>query len=348
LIVEKIHEFSLRFLIHSYQVCRRIFGCFVYEALARLSLRWIRKYPNVSISNQYPNLKNTILEKFTIKNYLPVFLKGMAMGIAEVIPGVSGGTIAFITGIYERFIGALQSIDFSLFKTLKDEGVAGAWRKIDGNFLAALGTGMVTSVISFVSVATYLIDNQPVMVWAFFFGLISASITIAAPTNGSDSLGFIFLSGMIAISAMLLPGLSGSFILLLMGMYSIVWGGLKNMDFAIIITFAAGCIAGILSFSKALNWAFQNHKSLTLSILTGFIIGSLNRVWPWQEVLSRRVNSKGEEVVEFTKSILPGDFANLDLAANLPYGNTPQIMPVVGLMIVGFATVFLLERVSRK
>ena len=132
---------------------------------------------------------------------------------------------------------------------------------------------------------------------------------------------------MIAISAMLLPGLSGSFILLLLGMYGIVLGGVKNMDIPIIAVFALGCITGILSFSKILNWAFHNHKSLTLSILTGFIIGSLNRVWPWQEVLSRRVNSKGEEVVEFTKSILPNDFSLLNNTDNLPYGNDPQLLP---------------------
>ncbi len=298
------------------------------------------------------------------------------MGIAEVVPGVSGGTIAFITGIYERFIGALKSIDFSLFSTLKNEGIAGAWQKIDGTFLFTLAAGMFTSIILFVNIVTHLIDNYPVLVWAFFFGLILASaiyvgkqipewkignilalvvgaigayyVTIAAPATGSDSLLFIFFSGMIAICAFLLPGLSGSFILLLLGMYTIVMGGLKNMDIAIILTFGAGCIAGVLSFSKGLNWAFNNHRGMTLSILTGFIIGSLNRVWPWQEVLSRRINSKGEEVVGFTKSVLPDTFMQLDASNNLPYGNESQLMMVVVLMLVGFATVFLLELVSRK
>lgn len=298
------------------------------------------------------------------------------MGIAEIIPGVSGGTIAFITGIYERFIGALQSFDLSLFAVLKKDGIKGVWEKIDGTFLVALAGGMMTSIALFVNIATHLIETQPVLLWAFFFGLIVASaiyvgkqiphwsignilaliigagiayyITVASPANGNDALWFIFISGMIAISAMLLPGLSGSFILLLLGMYGIVLGGLKSMDLTIITVFALGCISGILSFSKLLNWAFQNHKSLTLSILTGFIIGSLNRVWPWQEVLSRRVNSKGEEVVEFTQSVLPGPFSALNATENLPYGNDPQTMPVLGLMVVGFAVVFLLERFSKK
>lgn len=316
------------------------------------------------------------MEKFNVKNSLPIFLKGMAMGIAEIIPGVSGGTIAFITGIYERFIGALQSFDLSLLKTLKDDGIKGAWEKIDGNFLVTLAAGMFASIVLFVKIVTHLIENEPVLLWAFFFGLILASviyvgkqigkwnavniiallagaalayyITIASPANGNDALWFVFISGMIAICAMLLPGLSGSFILLLMGMYGIVLGAVKNLDITIIAVFAVGCIIGILSFSKVLNWAFHNHKSLTLSILTGFLLGSLNRVWPWQEVISRRINSKGKEVVEFTKSVSPNDFSLLDATENLPYGNESQLLPVIGLMVVGFAVVFILEKVSQK
>ena len=230
------------------------------------------------------------------KKLFPIYLKGMAMGIAEVIPGVSGGTIAFITGIYEQFIGALKSIDFSLFGILKNEGIGAAWKKIDGNFLATLGLGMMTSILLLVNIVTYLIEFYPLLLWSFFFGLILASaiyvgrqipdwnatnivmlivgaivayyVTVAAPANGNDGLIFIFLSGMIAISAMLLPGLSGSFLLLLLGMYSIVWGGLKDLNLPIIAAFGSGCVVGILSFSKALSWAFTNHRSLTLSLLS--------------------------------------------------------------------------------
>lgn len=330
----------------------------------------------VFIQDEIPDFNFKNQSTLSIKNYVPVFLKGMAMGIAEIIPGVSGGTIAFITGIYERFIGALQSFDLSLLKTLKTEGVKGAWNKVDGNFLLALVGGMFVSILLFIKIITHLIDTQPLLLWAFFFGLIVASafyvgkeiprwsagniialligtaiayyITIASPANGNEALWFIYISGMIAICAMLLPGISGSFILLLMGMYGIVLGGVKNLDIPIIIVFALGCITGILSFSKVLNWAFQHHKYLTLSLLTGFLIGSLNRVWPWQQVLSRSTNSKGEEVVEFTKSVLPGGFSTLNAAENLPYGNDPQILPVIALMLVGCALVFILEKASKK
>lgn len=296
----------------------------------------------------------------------------MAMGIAELIPGVSGGTIAFITGIYERFIEALQAFDLSLLKTLKNEGIAAAWKKVDGNFLLTLAAGMLLSVVLFIHLITYLIAHHPVLIWAFFFGLILASvffvgkhipewkasnvvamvagaalayyITIASPANGSDALLMVYFSGMVAICAFLLPGLSGSFILLLLGMYNIVLGGIKDLNVLLVAVFALGCITGILSFSKFLNWAFKHHKSLTLSVLTGFLVGSLNRVWPWQEVISRRINSKGEEVVEFTRSVLPGQMAQLDATANAPFGNDPQTWPVLGLMLAGVLVVLLLEK----
>ena len=299
----------------------------------------------------------------------------MAMGIAEVIPGVSGGTIAFITGIYERFINALKSFDLSLIKTLRQDGIGGVWKAVDGNFLVALFGGMLTSIVLFVKIITWLIENQTLLVWAFFFGLIAASaifvgkqiekwdiktivpmligivvayyITIAAPANGSENLLFIFLAGMVAISAMLLPGLSGSFILLLLGMYSIVLGAVKELDIVIAGTFALGCLVGILSFARVLSWAFNNHRNSTLAILTGFMIGSLNRVWPWQQVLSYRINSHGEEEASFTKSVLPNALSSLE-GANVPFGTDPQILPVLGLMAVGFILVFLLEKVSVK
>ena len=241
------------------------------------------------------------------------------------------------------------------------------------NFFIALFGRMATSFILFVKMITWLINNETLLVWAFFFGLIVASaifvgrqiqkwnpvniialilgiifaytVTVLSPSNGSENLLIIFLSGVVAISAMLLPGLSGSFILLILGMYSIIWGGLKDLNLVIAGTFALGCLVGVLSFSRILSWTFKNYKNLTLAVLTGFMIGSLNRVWPWQQVLAYRTNSHGEEVASFTKSVLPNTFSNLQ-TANTPFGSDPQLLPVLGLMVVGFAIVFLLERVS--
>lgn len=309
-----------------------------------------------------------------MKSYISIFLKGMAMGIAEVIPGVSGGTIAFITGIYERFINAIKAFDLSLLRDFKTAGIAGTWKAIDGNFLAALLGGMATSILLFVKLVTWLIEHFPLLVWAFFFGLIVASalfvgrqierwnagsiaaivlgaafaygITVAAPANGSDQLIYIFLVGIIAISAMLLPGLSGSFILLLLGMYSVVWGGIKELDLVVIAAFGAGCLIGVLTFARVLSWAFKHQRNTTLAVLTGFMIGSLNRVWPWQEVLSYRINSHGEEEAAFTRSVWPNALAQLD-SANVPFGNDPQLMSVLALMVVGFVAVWGLERVSK-
>ena len=299
-----------------------------------------------------------------MNQYITVFLKGMAMGIAEVIPGVSGGTIAFITGIYERLLNAIKSFSPSLFGVLKEEGIKGAWEKIDGTFLVALFAGMIVSLASLVHLITWLLENYPVLLWAFFFGLIVGSavfvgrqlsqwnitsiaaliigtaiayyITIVSPASPNEALWFVFLSGAIAISAMILPGLSGSFILLLMGMYSYIFGAIKALDFAIIGVFGLGCVVGILSFSHVLSWTFKHYRDVTLAFLTGLMIGSLNKVWPWRNVLEMRINSHGEEVPFRELSVLPSNFVG-----------EPYLLGALALMIVGFVVVFLLERVSK-
>ena len=297
------------------------------------------------------------------------------MGIAEVIPGVSGGTIAFITGIYERLINAIKSIlGADVFVALRKEGILGAWKTIDGNFLLFLLGGMVTGVLVGVFGVSYLLENFPELVWAFFFGLIVASalyigrqvtkwsvtewlllvlgigiaywITIANPGAGNESYLFIFLAGAIAISALILPGISGSFILLLLGMYQFILhdtlkeGVLENKDIGAIITlgvFALGCLVGLATFSRILSWTFKYYKNPTLALLTGFMIGSLNKVWPWRNVLQTRIDSKGEEVPFIEQSVLPGN-----------YDGEPQIFAVLAAMLLGFAIVFFLERAGNN
>ena len=292
------------------------------------------------------------------------------MGIAEVIPGVSGGTIAFITGIYEKLLHTIKAFHPSLINTFKDEGLRGLWEKINGSFLVTLLIGMAGGIILGVFGVSHLIESYPEMLWAFFFGLIISSaisiarqvqkwnlgelifliagtliayyITIATPAQGNEALWFVFLSGTIAISALILPGISGSFILLLMGMYSFVIPTIKkaltsfdNESLLIVGTFGLGCLVGLLTFSRVLSWTFKNYNNPTLALLTGFMIGSLNKLWPWRNVISTRINSKGVEVPFLEESVLPGNYV----------GET-YLTGVIICMIIGFISVFVIERIS--
>jgi len=299
-------------------------------------------------------------------------LRGMAMGIAEVIPGVSGGTIAFITGIYETLINTIKAFSPSLFKVLKNDGIGGVWSAVNGNFLVSLLVGMAIGILIGVFGVTHLLENYPQHLWGFFFGLIIASaiyigrqvpkwgiqeiigllagiavayyITVASPAQGNEALWFVFISGMIAISALILPGISGSFILLLMGMYTVVLPEVRNAlttfetkSLILVSVFAMGCLVGITTISRVLSWMFKNYNSLTLATLTGFMIGSLNKVWPWRNVLSERLNSKGKMVPFLEESVLPNNF-----------DGTTFVLPVVALMVVGFISVFVMERLGGK
>lgn len=237
-------------------------------------------------------------------HYLFIALKGMAMGIAELVPGVSGGTIAFVTGIYEEFLSSINNITLSTFKTLKKEGLRAFWKKLNGNFLLVLFGGMLVSILTFSKLITWLLAFHPIPIWAFFFGLVLASVIFVAkaitkwnvativlfaigavtafyittlpPSANTDSLPFLFFSGALAICAMVLPGISGSFILVLLGSYKTILEAVNDKDFEIIITVGLGVVFGILSFARLLKWMFEHYKNITLAILTGFILGSLN------------------------------------------------------------------------
>ena len=316
-----------------------------------------------------------------MKQHIVNSLKGCAMGMAEVVPGVSGGTIAFITGIYERLMRCISNVDLDLFRLVAKGKFKEAAIKLDLVFLLSLGAGMVLGILIGITLISHLLITQPLLLWAFFFGLIAASciyvfkqidnwnitqaifalvgtalayyLTIANPGGGSDSLILIFLSGFIAISAMVLPGLSGSFILLLLGMYDKILPAVKNVlkapnanDAIIMLVFVSGCTIGILSFARLMSYCFKTRKNLTLSILFGFMLGSLNKVWPWQEVLKTRINSKNEEVLFLSKSVLPNRFHELD--SNFLYGTDPKIMAAIAVMLVGFILVFVLERLGKN
>ena len=292
-----------------------------------------------------------------IKDYAVLTLKGMAMGAADVVPGVSGGTIAFIAGIYDELINSIKSINMHSLKLLFTGNLAGFWKAVNGNFLFALLLGIAISVFSLAKLITYLLVNEPVLVWSFFFGLVLAStwfvskdikvwnwktvagfvvgaavayyITVATPAETSTNLMFIFLCGAIAICAMILPGISGSFILVLLGKYFYVMEAVKTLDLVVLGVFAFGAALGITSFSRVLSYALRNFRNITLSVLSGFMLGSLNKVWPWKEV--EKLVSDGHEVM-IEHNVAP---------------NT-EVAEAVVLMLIGFILVYVLEKISAK
>ncbi|CAM1349665.1 DUF368 domain-containing protein [Tenacibaculum crassostreae] len=302
----------------------------------------------------------------TSKDYLVIMLKGIAMGAADVVPGVSGGTIAFISGIYEELLGSISNINLKLLKTLRDEGLKQAWKQANGNFLAALLTGVFVSIVSLAKVISWLLANHPILVWSFFFGLVLASViyiakqvtkwnvisvfllflgaavayyitTLNPLVSENSSMLFMFLAGAIAICAMILPGISGSFILVLLGAYKPVLAAVNNRDFTTIAVVAVGAVIGLLSFSRVLKYLFENYKNYTLVLLTGFIIGSLNKIWPWKKVLTYRTNSHGEQVPFNELSISPFSFEG-----------DSQLLYASMLAIVGFGLILLLEKIAVK
>ena len=299
----------------------------------------------------------------TTKEYLSLSLKGMAMGAADIIPGVSGGTIAFISGIYEELIETINNVNFEAIKKLKKNGIKGFWEHINGNFLIALLTGIAISIISLAKVITHLLETHSQLLWGFFFGLIVASvyivgkqvnkwdinniisliigssiafyITILNPMQNPDALWFVFLSGSIAICAMILPGISGSFILLLLGSYEFILVAIKDFKLDVITIFGVGCITGLLAFSKLLNWLFKKYHDITIALLTGFLIGSLNKIWPWKETIQTRINSHGEIVPFIQSNVLPSNFEG-----------DSNIIEVILLSLIGLVLIYLLERFS--
>ena len=299
-----------------------------------------------------------------ILDYVFVTLKGMAMGAADVVPGVSGGTIAFISGIYEELITSINNIDFSLISILRKDGIKAVWQKVNGNFLLALFLGIFISVLSLAKFLSWLLENEPILLWSFFFGLVVASIFFVGkeiskwtlgtvvvlilgaalaffitelPANdNSDSLPYLFLSGALAICAMILPGISGAFILVLLGSYKTILDAVHERDIKIILTVGIGAVFGLLSFARLLKWMFNHYKNITLALLTGFILGSLNKIWPWKKVLETK--TFGEKIIVVDDmNVLPGAFE----------GDSKLMLAII-LAILGFSLIFILERLASK
>lgn len=290
----------------------------------------------------------------TIKDYVTLALKGIAMGAADVVPGVSGGTIAFIVGIYDELINSIKSINAHSLKLLFTGKIVSFWKAINGSFLFSILLGIGISVFSLAKLITWLLEAHPIMVWAFFFGLVLAStwfvskdikewnvktiasfivgaavayyITVATPAETPTNLLFIFLCGAIAICAMILPGISGSFILVLLGKYFYIMDAVKELKIGILLVFAAGALIGITSFSRVLSFALARFRNSTLALLTGFMLGSLNKVWPWKEKIMM------DGGFELEKNIMPNAF----------------LAEAIVLAIIGFFLVYFLEKLSQK
>ena len=278
-------------------------------------------------------------------DYIKLFFKGVFMGIADAIPGVSGGTIALLLGIYEELISTISGLNFSLITKLKNSGFKSFWESLNGNFLITLVLGIGISLILFVKISANLLSSHPLYVWSFFLGLILATVYViyklieswnlvniistllmivfsiiltSDSLNISDdtNLFYILICGIIASSAMILPGISGSLILVILGVYKILVEALDNLDVKIISSFIVGAVIGVISFSKILKWLFKNYKSLAYSIMLGLVIGSIEKIWPWNKSFS-------------------AELSNLDLFVS------------ISLVILGFIIVFLLEKTKK-
>lgn len=297
--------------------------------------------------------------KRNLKDYGLLVLKGMGMGAADVVPGVSGGTIAFIVGIYEELIDSIKSINGASLKLLLPEnrGV------LEGNQCQLPAIHHCRDRDQYLLVGkiiTWLLTDHPILVWSFFFGLVLAStwfvskdikkwdwktilsyiigiviafyITVATPAETPSNLFFIFLCGAIAICAMILPGISGSFILVLLGKYFYIMEAVKTFNIPVMLVFICGAAIGITSFSRVLSFALRRFHDITISVLAGFMLGSLNKVWPWKETIETYTDSHGIVKPLVEANIMPNQL----------------VWEAVGLMVLGYAIVYFLEKLSMK
>ena len=297
----------------------------------------------------------------TLRSRLLLFVKGLAMGAADVVPGVSGGTIAFITGIYDELINSIGAIGVDAVRVLIKKGPKQFWQSINGSFLLTLAIGIVLSVLTLARVVGYGLEHYPVLVWSFFFGLIVASVlhigrqlgsfnrqTVIALIVGTGialAIAFaprghieatplvVFAAGTIAISAMILPGISGSFILLLMGLYSQIIAAVSELNMPLLMAFGAGCVCGLMAFSRFLSWLLHTHRQLVLALLTGCLIGSLAVVWPWKLVV---IESSGQAS---NTLLLPWHYYS-DAAFVTP------MLAALAVMVLGFGLVLALEKLA--
>lgn len=293
-------------------------------------------------------------------HHLRIMAVGFLMGAADLIPGVSGGTIAFVCGIYDRFIDGLKAFDLNALRMILRLDWRGLDRKIPLVFFACLGSGLLLAVFTLSRVLSALFANHPVALWSFFFGLVTGSILLLAKvtwrwrpaewiafgaaavgtywlvglpvTQTPPTLPFVFISGAIAICAMILPGISGSYLLVILGKYHQILEAVNHRDFLTLGVFVAGIVAGVMSFARVVSWLLHSYRRTTLVALTGVMAGALRTVWPWKETIATRINSKGEEVPLMQVNILPSE--------------SSTILTALLLFVAGAAVVLLLSRLA--
>lgn len=296
-----------------------------------------------------------------------LFFKGIGMGSADVVPGVSGGTIAFITGIYEELLESIKSFDTAAVKLLTKGSFKEFWKHINGKFLVTLLSGIALSIVALAGLIHFLLEFHPIELWSFFFGLIIISsltvlkkikawrltvilgglagillgylITDLSPASTPENSIFIFLSGALAICAMILPGISGSFILLILGKYELIISAIKDVNLLVLTVFALGAITGLLSFTRFVSWLLNKYHDVTVALLAGFMLGSLNKIWPWKETLSQRTNSKGELVPYIQENILPTDYLEKT-------GGDPLVLHALLFVALGVIVVISIEKMA--
>ncbi len=293
----------------------------------------------------------------------------MAMGAADIVPGVSGGSIALIAGIYQELLNSINSFSVDNLKLLTRFELTKFFKAVNGKFLLSLLLGILTSVFALSSVITYLMANHPIPLWSFFSGLILVSaflilkdirrwhlgvvlavlvgaliawwVTNLPPTTTPDAMWFTFLSGSIAICAMILPGISGSFILLILGQYESILQAVKDRNVLKLAVFAAGCAVGILTFSRVVSWLLKKYHSVTIGLLSGFMLGSVNELWPWKLVTAWRTSSTGEQKPFLDENVHPGNYMEL-------VGQEPQVLAAITAFAFGIILVLLIEWLAAK
>ncbi|WP_339925777.1 DUF368 domain-containing protein [uncultured Cyclobacterium sp.] len=305
------------------------------------------------------------MNKFSEKALL--FLKGMGMGSADIVPGVSGGSIALVTKIYEELLASINSFDLAALKLLTKLDIVAFWKHVNASFLLTLFLGILTSIFAFSKAITFFIEKYPIPLWSFFCGLILISaiiilrdikrwnliailmfpigviiayfITELPMISSPNNIWFTFISGSIAICAMILPGISGSFLLLILGKYEYILNAVNEKDFAVLAVFALGCITGLLLFSRVISWFLKNYHAITLSFLSGFMIGSINKIWPWKKILSYRMSSSGTQKPFLTENILPHVYFS-------ETGQEPAFLIAIMAFLIGVILVVGLERIA--